>query len=509
MKDKLQTVQALLDFCQQQYPGREAFLWRSKDVLHKICYKCFAGQVRALAAYFAEQTSAGAHIAIVGSNSYQWLLGWFGVVCAGRVAVPLDAQLMSDELLQQLTQSDAELLLHAKDYDDVAQRFGNSLSLDALPISPAAVGWPCTVAPNDLASIVFTSGTTGASKGVMLSHWNLMSNALSCCDFINLSGHRKLSVLPFNHIFSLISGMLSRLPGGNAVCICGGARYLSKDFAAFRPSHMTVVPLLVEKLYEKIWDTAKKEGKDKLLKRMLRLSNGLLEAGIDVRRKLFSKVLAGFGGQLEWLFVGGAPIAEEYVEGLAGFGIEVLTGYGTTECAPAISLTRCRAYRAKSVGQVMGCNKVKIDPQGEILVKGDNVFAGYYKDETATAEAFTDDGWYKTGDLGRLDKDRYLYITGRIKNLIILSNGKNVSPELLEERLTQIPYVKEALVFAQDDKLAAELFLDEEMQQETAQLDADIAQLNRTLPAYQRIETVHVRSTEFPKTTTKKIRRTK
>jgi len=509
MKDKLQTVQALLDFCEKQYPGRDAFFWRAGETLHKICYRCFVTQVRALAAYFAAQTAPEAHIAIVGGNSYQWLLGWFGIVCAGRVAVPLDAQLTTDGLLQLLEQSDAELLLYAKDFDDVAQGFGNSLSLDALPASPAAEEWPCAVVSKDLATIVFTSGTTGDSKGVMLNHWNLMSNALSGCRFMDLAGYRTLSVLPFNHIFSLIPGMLTQLPGGSAVCICGGARHLSKDFAAFRPNYMAVVPLLVEKLYEKIWDTAKNEGKDKLLKRMLRLSNGLLKVGIDVRRKLFSKVLAAFGGQLEWLLVGGAPMAEEYVEGLAGFGIEVVTGYGTTECAPAVSLTRCGAYRAQSAGQVMDCNKVKIDPHGEILVKGGNVFAGYYKDETATAEAFTDDGWYKTGDLGRLDEDDYLYITGRIKNLIILSNGKNISPELLEEKLAQIPYVKEALVFAKDDKIAAELFLDEEMPQETVRLDADIAQLNQALPVYQRIETVCVRSTEFPKTTTKKIKRTK
>jgi len=334
-----------------------------------------------------------------------------------------------------------------------------------------------------------------------------MSNALSGCRAMPYSGRKMFAILPFHHAFALTAGVFANVTAGGTICISGGLKHLEKDFKAFQPNYMVAVPLLAEGLHKKIWETARKENKNELLQHMLRMSNGLLKLGVDLRRKLFKQVLNAFGGQLEWMLVGGAPISEDCMRGLSSFGMDVLPGYGTTECSPAVSTSKLGAHRAYSAGQVMDCNEVKIDEHGEILVRGDNVFKSYYKDEQATAEAFTQDGWYKTGDLGKLDEDGYLYITGRVKNLIILSNGKNISPELLEQKLIEIAYVKEVLVFAEDDKIAAEVFLDEEMPEGAEKLEADIAQLNRQLPSYQRIAKTRVRDTEFPKTTTKKIKR--
>jgi len=447
----------------------------------------------------------------VGENSYHWLLCWFAALCAGRVAVPLDAQLPTADLLELLEKSGAELLFCAPGYADVAHAFGRAVFMPDVPamLAPCegTAGWPCAVQPDDLGMIVFTSGTTGEPKGVMLSHWNFLASILSGSRRVEVTGRVVLAVLPFSHTLSLGPGMLSHLPGGNTVCICGGARQLQRDLAVLRPIGMVVVPLIVEGLYRRIWDTAKKEGKDRLLRATLKVSGALLRVGIDLRRRLFKSVLAAFGGDFHLLLCAGAPLSEDCIAGFSRLGVEILTGYGTTECAPAVAMHGRGTHRALSVGPVLDCNEVKIGNDGEILVKGDNVFMGYYEDRQATREAFTPDGWYRTGDLGCLDEDGYLFITGRKKNLIILSNGKNVSPEGLENKLMELPVIKEALVYESDGEITAELFLDDGTPDAAARLEEELAALNRRLPAYQRITKTVLRDTEFPKTTTKKIKR--
>jgi len=506
----IRTVPALVNICETQYGPRALFRWRRGEEIRNVTYARFAVEARALAAAIDAKTPSGAKIAIVGENSYGWLLCWFAILCAGRAAVPLDPQLPAADLLALLQKSGAALLFSSASFEDVAEAYGRAVSMKDVPAMLApyegAMGWPGEVRPDDLAAIVYTSGTTGEPKGVMLTHWNFMSDSLSGCRRVDLVGHTMLAILPFYHTLSITPGMLAQLPGGSTICICGGLKHLAKDLAAFQPKYMVAVPLLAEGLYQKVWDTAKKEGKDKLLRTMLKISGALQRVGLDLRRKLFKSVLAAFGGKLEWICVGGAPVSEECVEGLLCFGIEVLPAYGTTECSPGVSLNQYGACKGRSVGPVMDCNEVKIE-DGEILVKGDNVFLGYYKDEGATREAFTEDGWFKTGDLGRLDEDGYLYITGRKKNLIILSNGKNVSPESLEQKLMAIPHIKEALVYQEGDEIVAGLFLDEESPDAAARLDEDIMALNRSLPIYQRIAKTVLRDTEFPKTTTKKIKR--
>jgi len=506
----LRTVPALLDHCETQHGPRDLFRWREGEEIHSITYARFAQDARAMAAALASGTEPGAKIAIVGENSYEWLLCWFSVLCAGRVAVPLDPQLPTADLLALLEKSGAALLFCSASFEDVAAAYGRAVFMKdvAAMLAPyeGAAAWPGEVNPDDLAAIVFTSGTTGEPKGVMLSHWNFMSDSLSGCRSVDLVGHTMLAILPFYHTLSITPGMLAQLPGGSTVCICGGIKHFAKDLAAFQPEYMVAVPLLAEGLYQKVWDTATKEGKDKLLRTMLKVSGALQKVGLDLRRKLFKSVLAAFGGNLLWICVGGAPISEECVAGMLCFGIEVLPAYGTTECSPGVSLNQYGACKARSVGPIMDCNEVKF-ADGEILVKGDNVFLGYYEDEEGTREAFTEDGWFKTGDLGHLDEDGYLFITGRKKNLIILSNGKNVSPEGLEQKLTEIAYIKEALVYQEGDEIAAELFLDEEVPDAAALLEEDLLVLNRSLPVYQRIAKTVLRDSEFPKTTTKKIKR--
>jgi long-chain acyl-CoA synthetase len=519
--DKNRAVNALLDSCAEAYGPRDIFRWRTgEDVLAKS-YAAFAGEARTLACALAAATPPKARIAILGENSYAWLLCWFAAVCAGRTAVPLDAALPTADALALLQKSGAVLLFFGTGYNDVAADFAaaapqnRSVALADLPAFfaeiPAPADWPCAPQPEDLAAIVFTSGTTGEPKGVPLSHWNLLSTALSGCRCEDMANHTMLAVLPFHHTISLTPGMLAQLPGGSTVCIGGGIKRLPKDMEVFRPEYTMVVPLLAEGMYRKIWDTARKQGKEQLLRRMLRLSDGLRRVGIDLRRRLFRNVLAALGGEMIWMLCGGAAVSDDCVTGFSRLGVEILPAYGISECGPGISVSSLAKHRLGSVGQVLDCCEVRVDAPdadgvGEILVRGDNVFGGYLEEEAATQDAFTD-GWFRTGDLGKRDRDGYLYITGRLKNLIILSNGKNVSPEPLEQRLLELDYVKEVLVYDDAGEIAAELYLDETDPGAAARLPTDLLAINRQLPAYERITKTILRETEFPKTTTKKIKR--
>lgn len=268
----------------------------------------------------------------------------------------------------------------------------------------------------------------------------------------------------------------------------------------FKPQSIALVPLYVETIYNGIWKTAKTQGKEKLMKTMIGISGFLRKLGIDFRRRLFQSVLQQFGGELDLLICGGAPLKQSYIDGMDALGIQVLNGYGITECSPVVSVNRNRYYRSGSIGLPLECCEVRIQG-GEICVKGDIVMAGYYEDEAATREVL-EDGWFKTGDIGYLDEDGFLFVTGRKKNLIILSNGKNVAPEELEEKILDITGVKEVVVYVENDIITAEVFADEE-----TGIQESVMALNKELPGYKRIQRVKFRTSEFEKTTTKKIKR--
>lgn len=270
---------------------------------------------------------------------------------------------------------------------------------------------------------------------------------------------------------------------------------------------MMLVPLFVETFHKTIWQTARKQRADTKLRQGIAVSNFLLRFGIDIRKKLFRSVRSAFGGDLEYIICGGAPLQKKYVQAFRSLGIEVLNGYGITECSPVVATNRNFYHRDGSVGQILKECKVRIQ-SGEIQVQGENVMLGYYHDEKTTAEAF-EDGWFRTGDLGYVDGRGFLYITGRKKNLIILSNGENISPEELEELLLEHELVQEVLVYAEDGAITAEVFPDSEVCSADVQkrLQEAMDTCNRSLPMYKRIQRLKIRQTEFSKTTTQKIKR--
>lgn len=342
----------------------------------------------------------------------------------------------------------------------------------------------------------------------MLTHKNIASNCSSACRAH--TGRHAIGFLPLNHTYAWVSALFSSYILTEWGYLCDGIGNIQGDLKKYQPYNFSGVPLVVETIYDRIWKTARKTGREDILKKGLKISNTLMKLGIDRRRKIFKTIIDNLGGNLNMIVCGGANLDPKYEKGMHDFGIEIYNGYGMTECSPAITCNRPGKCKFGSVGVPLDCCEIKINNPdeegvGEIYVRGDNVTQGYYGDPEATAAAF-DGEWFKTGDHGRIDEDGFLFIVGRKKNLICLSNGKNVSPEELEDKLSRIEYVKEVLVFEENNKICAELFLNEEDYPDArARIKGDIDEFNRNMPLFKNIGKFTLRDTEFPKTTTLKI----
>ena len=365
--------------------------------------------------------------------------------------------------------------------------------------------------PEAMAEILFTSGTTGVSKGVMLSQKNLCANLKEYHRMNILEGTScdpvAMSVLPIHHTYELTIGHLGMLYLGLTVCINDRLENIAANMNRFRPGFILVVPAIAEAFYKKIKDGISAGGSQKKIEIAGRLCGFLEKMGIDARRQLFKSLLNKFGGNLTTIVVGGAALRMEVAETFTGFGINMLQGYGLTECAPLVASNCPAANKLGSVGKPVQCMEVRIE-QGEILVRGDCVMLGYYKNPEATAEAITRDGWFHTGDLGHLDEEGYLYITGRCKNLIILDNGKNIYPEELEEKLLTIDGVRDVMVYERSGQLCAAIHpADIHDGASLQRIREAMKTFNGEMPSYKRIVAFDFIAREFPKTTTMKIKR--
>jgi len=522
-------LKELLDQAAVKYGNAPAFTYERRKEQVSVNYIQFKADVEALEAALWDMGLQSATVAVIGENSYEWIVTYFAVVNGGGVIVPLDKELTAEEAQKLIAASGARVFVHSNDFSDIAvflqsgQSYaGQCINMRELPAlleqgsallqSGATEYLRYEIDNNALAAVLYTSGTTGASKGVMLSHQSITADVVATCENC-FTTDISLFVLPLHHSFALTAGVLCMLHHGCNIVINKSLKTVTDDLKKYKPSNIMLVPLFVETFHKRIWDNAEKSGKAGLLRLLIKISNALLAIGIDVRTRFFKSVQAVFGGQNDMVVTGGAPIDSKYIKGFRDFGINVLNGYGITECSPIVSVNRNRYFRDGSVGQVIpGCEVKILDADesgvGEICVRGENVMLGYFNDDAATREAF-DGEWFKTGDIGYLDADGFLFITGRKKNLIILSNGKNVSPEELEIALLgHIQYVQEAIIYAENDSIVAEVFLDPECEPGcAARLEQDIDALNQTLAIYKNIGKTVIRDTEFPKTTTKKIKR--
>ena len=521
-------LKELVNHSADRYGDMPAFTYERKKKRFSISYRQFRFDVEALGSGLFYDCFTGCTVALIGENSYEWILSYFAVVNSGNVIVPLDKELSMAEIKNLLDDSGAKMLVFSNDYSDVAeylrentaniQHYVNIKQIQALVEQGAVVMREGNtmiadyeIDNNTLAVLLYTSGTTGKPKGVMLSHHALACDSVAACQHVGIFGSNML-VLPLHHSFGFVAGVCSMLLKGSEIFINSSLKNTVSDLSKFRPSNLFLVPLFVETFYKKIWETTKKQGKARRLKTMIGISNMLLKAGIDVRRFLFKSVIDALGGNLKLIVSGGAPLDPKYVERFRELGINILNGYGITECSPIVAVNRNEHYCDGSVGLSLPCCEVKIaaadeNGHGEIYVKGNIVMLGYYNNEQATGNAF-DGEWFKTGDIGYLNRDGFLFISGRKKNVIVLGNGKNVYPEEIENELLHIGYIKEAVVYAEDHLIIAEVFLDTENIPECAAgLEHDILNLNKTLPIYKNIARTIIRESEFPKTTTKKIKR--
>lgn len=540
-------LRELIEDVAVRFPNRNAFSYRKKpsdETAVRVPFPVFRDDIRALGTELLARGMHGRHCALIGKLTYPWVCAYVALISIGAVVVPLDKDWQEEELAKTVSHADCTFLIcddSAKN-EAVASKSGIHVPLylgaskkgdsietlirrgkDKLDAGDRSY-FEAVIRPLSMSILVFTSGTTGSGKGVMLSQTGLMADLYAGLSVVKLS-RKTIAVLPPHHTYGCNVGLVAHIAAGCEVYLSDGLRHILKEMREEHPEHLTLVPLFIETFYRRLLSTAKDQGKDKLLFRMMKASNAMRRVGLDVRRSVFQSVLATFGGKLKLMISGGAPISQEILDTFDAIGITVINGYGITECTPLISVTHQEAPIPNSVGKPLFCNKVKLrhpntDGEGEICVRGANVMIGYYKNDDATEEAFDEDGYFRTGDYGKFDRNGNLYITGRLKNLIILSNGKNVYPEEIESEISAVPGVLEIVVYegqsrrgVEHNAIVAEIYPDLEylkklgVSDPTAYFQKAVDDYNRTALSYKKIAHLKIREDEFPKNTLRKILR--
>ena len=550
-------VTDIVDFCRvlEKHGDRIAFSYFDKERnVVDLTYAKLNAKILRIAAGLTEAGLNKKRIAIIGPSSVEWIASYVAVLVTGGVAIPMDRELDVSAISEFLATVDADAIVYANTFNGkFDEMMANHKSLSTfiavdpdeaeaakekvLPLADIIANgkiavrrgyrFPRVENSDALAEFLFTSGTTGSSKCVMLSQKNILSVVNAAAESVDfVPEDRIVSVLPLHHTYEL-AVMLAALLYGMQVCINDSLTHVLKNFKLFKPTGLVLVPLFIYTMYKKIWAEAKKSGRDKVLKIGIGASRALKTIGIDKRRELFAEVHENFGGNLKKIICGGAALNPKMIEFFENLGISIYEGFGITECAPLTFVTPYYARKYGSVGPAVPCCQGRIEGEdynehgyieGEIQIKGDNVMLGYYQNPEATEAAFTDDGWFRTGDIGYMDEDGYFYITGRLKTVIVLENGKNIFPEEIEEYLGSIERIAECVVVGRESGetvvLTALVYPDytkypEGVTEEEvyADLEKAIAQINKKLPSYKQIKKIELRETEFEKTTSKKIKR--
>ena len=492
----------------------------------KVMPEEFLRQVNCFSAWLAEQGYSRDHIAVLGDNSYQWILTMFSVICSNNVLVPLDKGLEYATLEVLTGRSHSKALFYSAAYEEKALKLAEKHGLKLYKLEETALYVetgekfgdvkPIETDDEALAILMYTSGTTGVSKGVMLSQKNILTNIEFARKQSDFSGD-SVYLLPLNHIYGLGSSLLITIIADGTVTINSNLRYMLKDLQASKPEILFLVPLFLEMLYANIWKGLHANGLEDKIKAAIEANRKKGNVSNEVKRGMFKDILAAFGGRLTRIVSGGAPLNTKLYEGFKDFGIEVLNGYGITECSPVLAVNCLDLNKPESVGRMVAGSEIMIDSpdkdgNGEICVKAPFVMLGYYEAEEENRKALID-GWFHTGDKGYLDEDGYVYVCGRLKNLIILSNGENVSPEEIENMLYDDPAIAEVVVYEKNGGIAAQIFINEEYAAASGKAEGEkhirdfISGLNRELAVYKRINTVEFRDTPFERTSSKKIKR--
>lgn len=557
---KVRTIQNLKNMINSSveiYGEKAAFLVKRKNTegYVPVSYKQFKKDIDALGTALSSLGLKGKRIALIGENRYEWAVTYLSVVNGLGVIVPLDKELPSNEIENLLIRSKADAIVFSSSNLEQIKTFSNDLksvkyyiNMDLNQDTEKTISFNSLIEKGNklleqgdktftdaeideevMNMLLFTSGTTETSKAVMLSHRNIAQNLMAMCSMTYIDDKDIfLSVLPMHHTYECTCGFLCPMYRGSTVAFCEGLRHIPKNLQESKATMLLGVPLIFEAMYKRIWDQAAKNGIDGKLRFAVKLSNFLKIFGIDATKKLFAKVHENFGNPRLYIS-GAAGIEPSVAKGFRDLGILFIQGYGLTECAPIAALNRNIDYKDDAAGLPLPGLEVIIDSPdeegiGEILVKGPNVMLGYYENEEATKKAFHD-GWYRTGDLGFIDRDKFVHITGRKKNVIVTKNGKNIFPEEIESLLNKSKYIKESMVYGQADEESGETlvaavivpdmdvineeFKDKQLTEEEIRniIQQEIKAVNKSLTLYKYIRNFQIRENEFVKTTTKKIKR--
>ena len=537
-----QNLKEIMDFVADKYGDNIGFIYKSADRKTKteVTYKSFREDIDTLGAYLISKGLKGKTIAVMGANSYTWLAAYYGIAINVGVVVPLDKGLPEEEIVNSLIKCKADAIVYDEslgmDFEKIIKTEGVCVKtlIPMSEVSREALASYTGLADqyrsefkkidNDATDIiVFTSGTSQDAKAAQLSQKNIASTIYAMRKVEPIyEDDVEMILLPLHHVFGN-QGVLMFISNGATNVFCSGLKYIQKELKEYGVTAFFAVPLIIEAMIGKVLKTAEKEGKLEKLEKGRKIARALLKVGIDVRRKLFKDVIDGLGGKIRFMISGASGLDRKILDYATDFGILTVQGYGLTETAPTIASESYFYRRPGSVGHFMYGVDYKInDPDengiGELFVKGPNVMKGYLDDDEANAKVFID-GWFNTGDLCRVDKDGYLFITGRKKNVIVLKNGKNIYPEEIEPMIDKLPYVVESVVMGEekgdDYRLVAHVVYDPEadelkgksVEEVQAIIDAAFEEINDEMPKYKSIKQAYIRTEPFEKTTTQKIKR--
>ncbi len=556
-KMKFTDLKDMLNQTGEVYGDRPAYIFKTeeKGKFRIITHKEFRENINALGTTLIQMGLKDKRIAVISENRYEWELSYLAVAAGVGVIVPLDKALPDNELESLILRSQVEAIIYSSKYDAIMNTLREKkntnlkyfISMDLEENTQGIYAEKALVEKGKklladgnktyidakidaekMGIMLFTSGTTAMSKAVMLSHKNLVTNVMDIIQRFDLTDEdRFLSFLPLHHVFECTVGFLYPISIGGSIAFCEGVKHMAENIKEFEITAMISVPAVFDIIYRKVMKTIEKKGKLANLEKGKKVSQFLLKMKIDLRKQLFKEVHESLGPKLKLVVTGGAALDPETEKGFNDLGFDVEQGYGLTETAPVIAAETPKCRRLGSIGKKFPSVEVKIDDPdeegiGELMAKGPSIMLGYYENEEATKSALESDGWFHTGDLARIDKDGFIYISGRKKSVIVLNNGKNVFPEEIETLLNKVEGIKETFVFEKkeddgDVKVCVEIVYDKELIKELYNIEGEenikeflwdkVKEVNKLMPKYKYVREMVITEEPLIKTTTLKIKR--
>lgn len=553
---KYQNLKEMLEISGEKFGDRLAYIFKTEEPgkFREITHKEFRDDINALGTKLINLGLKDKRVAVISENRYEWGVAYLGIVTGVGVVVPLDKSLPDNEIESLIIRSEVEAIFYSEKYNEIMNKIKEQKNTNikyfiSMDLEKEENGiyaekemleqgkklleegnrdfLDAKIDNEKMSIMLFTSGTTAMSKAVMLSHKNICSNLIDITSVIRLyPTDRFLSFLPLHHTFECTVGFLYPISVGGAIAFCDGIRHIAENIKEYQITAMISVPILFESMYKQVMKGIEKKGKLETVKKGIKISQFLLKFGIDIRKKLFKEIHDNLGGKVRLFVAGGAALDPEAEKGFNELGFTMYQGYGLTESSPVIAAEDDKYRRLGSIGKAFPSLDVKIDDPdeegvGELLAKGPSIMLGYYNNEEATKETL-EDGWLHTGDLAKIDKDGYIFISGRKKFVIVLKNGKNIFPEELETLLNKIEGIKESFVYGKpkddgDYKICAKLVYDKELVKEIYNTEneeelknilwQEVKKINKTMPPYKYIRDITITDKELIKTTTQKVKR--